>query len=141
MNSATELLEKEDAGVWSQNLIALATASSGVSVSLLPGGPTAHSRFKIPLETVGEICCSVSKQSALGTLLKMSRLIIWDEAPMVNRSAVEAVDKILRDITDCNLLFGGKVVVLGGDFCQILPVVRKGKKHDIMKASLIFSDL
>ncbi|XP_022859257.1 ATP-dependent DNA helicase PIF1-like [Olea europaea var. sylvestris] len=98
-------------------------------------------RFKIPLETIGEISCSVSKQSALGNLLNMSRLIIWDEAPMVNRSAVEATDKMLRDITNCNLLFGGKVVVLRGDFRQVLPVVRKGKKYDIMKASLVSSDL
>jgi len=104
------------AGVRSQNLITLATASSGVSASLLTGGRTAHSRFKIPLETVGQITCSVSKQSALGTLLKMSKLILWDEAPMVNRCAIEVVDKIFQDITDCNLPFGGKVVVLGGDF-------------------------
>ena len=128
-------------GVRSQNLIDLATTSSGVSASLLPGGRTAHSRFKIPLETVGEVICSVSKQSALGTLLKMSTLILWDEAPMVNRCAVEAVDKMLRDITDCNLPFGGKVVVLGGDFRQVLPVIPRGKKEDIMKASLVFSNL
>jgi hypothetical protein len=129
------------AGVRSQNLIALATASSGVSASLLPGGRTAHSRFKIPLETIGEISCNVSKQSPLGTLFKMSRLIIWDEATMVNRCAIEAVDKMLRDITDCNLPFGGKVVVFGGDFRQVLPVVQKGKKEDIMRATLVFSDL
>ncbi|XP_022846323.1 uncharacterized protein LOC111369069 [Olea europaea var. sylvestris] len=71
----------------------------------------------------------------------MSRLIIWDEAPMVNRCAVETVDRMFRDITDCNFLFGGKVVVLRGDFRQILPVVPKGKKEDIMKASLVFSNL
>ncbi|XP_022889352.1 uncharacterized protein LOC111404842 [Olea europaea var. sylvestris] len=63
-------------GVRSRHLIALATASSGVAASLLPRGRTAHSRFKIPLETIGEVNCSVSKQSALETLLKMSRLII-----------------------------------------------------------------
>ncbi|XP_022897437.1 ATP-dependent DNA helicase PIF4-like [Olea europaea var. sylvestris] len=116
-------------GVRSQNLIAVAITSSGVSASLLPGGRTAYSRFKIHLETVAEISCSVSKQSTLGNLLKMPRLIIWDEAPMVNHFAVESVDKMLRDITDCNLLFGGKVIVFGGDFRQILPVVPKGKKR------------
>ncbi|XP_022883840.1 uncharacterized protein LOC111400679 [Olea europaea var. sylvestris] len=128
-------------GVSSQNLIALTTASSRVCASLLPRGRIGHSRFKIHLETIGKISCSVGKQSALGNLLNMSRLIIWDEEPIVNRSTVEAVDKMFRDITDCNLLFGGKVVVLGGDFRQVLPVVRKGKKYDIMKASLVFSDL
>ncbi|XP_022851655.1 uncharacterized protein LOC111373369 [Olea europaea var. sylvestris] len=124
-----------------QHFIALATTSFGVVASLLPGGRTAHSRFKIPLETIGEVNCSVSKQSALGIMLKMSRLIIWDETPMVNRCAIEAVDRMLRDITDCNLPFGGKVIVFGRDFRQILPVVPRGKKDDVMKANLVFSDL
>lgn len=114
--------------VRNQNFIALATASSGVAASLLPRGRTTHSRFKIPLETIGEINCSVSKQSALGILLKMSKLIIWDKAPMVNRCAIKAVDKLLRDITDTNLPFCGKVIVFGGDFRQVLPIVPKGKK-------------
>ncbi|XP_022872027.1 uncharacterized protein LOC111391107 [Olea europaea var. sylvestris] len=118
----TFLYEALLAGVRSQNLIALATASSGVSASLLPGGRTAHSRFKIPLEIVGEVNCSVSKQSTLGTLLKMSNLILQDKAPMVNRCAVETVDIMLRDIIDCNFPFDGKVVVLGGDFQQVLPI-------------------
>ncbi|XP_022862082.1 uncharacterized protein LOC111382368 [Olea europaea var. sylvestris] len=129
------------ADVRCRHFIALATASSGVATSLLPGGRTAHSRFKISLEKVGEINCSISKQSALGTLLKMCRLIIWDEAPMVNRCAEESVDKMLRDITDCKLPFGEKVVVLGEDFRQILPVVPKGNKEDIIKASMIYSYL
>ncbi|XP_022883704.1 uncharacterized protein LOC111400528 [Olea europaea var. sylvestris] len=43
-----------------QHFIALATASSGVAASLLPGGRTAHSRFKIPLETIGEVNCFVA---------------------------------------------------------------------------------
>lgn len=99
------------ASVRCQYLITLATALSGVAASLLLRGRTIHSRFKIPLETKGEVNCSVSKQSALGTLLKMSRLIIWNEALMVNRCAIEIVDKMLRDITDCNLSFGEKVVI------------------------------
>ncbi|XP_022860945.1 ATP-dependent DNA helicase PIF1-like [Olea europaea var. sylvestris] len=116
-------------------------ASSGVSASLLPGGRTAHLRFKIPLEIVGKVSCSISKQSALGTLLKMCKLIIWDEAPMVNHRAIEAVENMLRDVTDCDLPFGGKVIILGGDFRQVLPVVPRGKKEDIMKANLVFSDI
>ncbi|XP_062100814.1 uncharacterized protein LOC133806740 [Humulus lupulus] len=35
----------------SRNLVALATASSGVAASILPGGRTTHSRFKLPLGT------------------------------------------------------------------------------------------
>eukprot|EP00267_Zea_mays_P045214 XP_020397479.1 uncharacterized protein LOC109941325 [Zea mays] len=37
------------AALRSQDKIAVATATSGVAASILPGGRTAHSRFKIPL--------------------------------------------------------------------------------------------
>ncbi|XP_028104633.1 ATP-dependent DNA helicase PIF1-like [Camellia sinensis] len=44
---------------------------------------------------------------------------------MAKRQAIEALDEMLRDITDSNLLFGGKVMVFGGDFRQVFLVVPK----------------
>ncbi|KAG5594043.1 hypothetical protein H5410_035275 [Solanum commersonii] len=38
-------------------------------------------------------------------------------------------------------LFGGKVVVFGGDFRQTLPVVRNGKKEDFISQSLLYSHI
>ena len=56
---------------------------------------------------------------------------------MTRRQAVEALDKSLRDIMDRpELPFGGKTVVFGGDFRQVLPVVRKGSRVQIVDASL-----
>ncbi|KAG7990742.1 hypothetical protein I3843_02G039400 [Carya illinoinensis] len=112
-----------------KQLIALATASSGVAASILPGGRTAHSRFKIPLHTNKNLTCSVSKQSGLARLLQKVKLIIWDEAPMSRKESIEALDKMLKDINDSELSFGGKVIVFGGDFRQILPVVPKGTRQ------------
>ena len=37
--------------------------------------------------------------------------------------------------------FGGKVVVFGDDFCQVLPVVPKGTRQEIVNTSLVKSDL
>jgi hypothetical protein len=46
---------------------------------------------------------------------------------MIKKQAVEALDNSLRDIMDRpDLSLGGKIVVFGGDFRQVLPVVRKG---------------
>ncbi|XP_062088611.1 uncharacterized protein LOC133795174 [Humulus lupulus] len=104
------------ATIRSRNLVALATASLGVAASILPGGQTAHSRFKLPLDIDEKTTCCVSKQSALANLLRAAKLIIWDEAPMTRKQHIEALDKMLRDINDSNVAFGGKVVVFGGDF-------------------------
>ncbi|CAF1955596.1 unnamed protein product, partial [Rotaria magnacalcarata] len=38
--------------------------------------------------------------------------------------ALKAVDILLRDIMNISVPFGGKIMVLGGDFRQVLPVVR-----------------
>ncbi|XP_041009523.1 ATP-dependent DNA helicase pif1-like [Juglans microcarpa x Juglans regia] len=108
--------------VRSRNLIALATASSGVAASILPGGRTSPSRFKIPLDLDKNSTCCVSKQGALAKLLRLAKLIIWDEAPMSRKECMQSLDKMLRDITDSRLPFGGKIIVFGGDFRQVLPV-------------------
>ncbi|XP_042941189.1 uncharacterized protein LOC122275912 [Carya illinoinensis] len=129
------------AEITSKDLIAIATASSGVAASILPGGRTTHSRFKIPLDSNKNSICSVSKQSGLAKLLQVTKLIIWDEAPMSRKEAIEALDRMLKDVNDSELPFGGKVVIFGGDFRQILPVVPKGTRQQQIDASLVSSYL
>ena len=46
------------------------------------------------------------------------------------------MDRSLRDIMGCDEPFGGKVVVFGGDFRQILPVVTDGGRVETVLASL-----
>ncbi|XP_051213788.2 ATP-dependent DNA helicase PIF1-like [Lolium perenne] len=108
----------------------------------MPGGRTAHSRFKIPLNLEEGKSCSFTKQSGTAKLLRMASLILWDEATMTKRQAIEALDRSMRDIMECpNRPFGGKTVVFGGDFRQVLPVVRKGSRGQIIDASLRSSNL
>ncbi|PWZ30269.1 ATP-dependent DNA helicase PIF4 [Zea mays] len=121
----------------SQDKIAVATATSGVAASILPGGRTAHSRFKIPLTIDDGAICSFTKQSGTAKLLQKASLIIWDEASMTKRQAIEALDNSMRDIMgQPGLPFGGRTVVFGGDFRQVLHVVRKGSRAQIVAASL-----
>ncbi|XP_071901098.1 uncharacterized protein [Coffea arabica] len=127
------------AEVRSKGYIALATASCGVAAAILPGGRTAHSRFKIPLDMNPNKMCKVSKQSSLAKLLQRAKLIIWDEAPMAHKAGIEGVDKLFRDLMDSSEIFGSKVIVFGGDFRQVLPVVVRGSKSDFVQSSLITS--
>jgi hypothetical protein len=127
--------------------IVLAVTSSGVASLLLPKGHTAHSRFKIPFDLNETGICSVKRGTMLAKLIKVSTLTIWDEAPMTHRHCFEALDRTLRDIlaedepANAIIPFGGKLVVLGGDFCQILRVVHKGSRSTIVNASITSSKL
>jgi len=130
------------AKVRSEGNIAIATATSGVAASIMPGGRTAHSRFKIPLSCDDGASCSFTKQSGTAKLLRMTSLILWDEATMTKRQAVEALDNSMRDIMGRrDRPFGGKTVVFGGDFRQVLPVVRRGSRGQIIDATLRSSHL
>ena len=110
------------------NKIVLPTATSGIAASNIPSGRTAHSRFKIPIDSDASLACDVPKQGSLACLLKETSLIIWDEASMARKENVESLDMLLRDLCDENTLFGGKLVVFGGDFRQVLPVLPR-KTH------------
>ena len=86
--------------------------------------------------------CTITGDSDLADLIRQTKLIIWDEAPMINRLAFEAFDRTLRDVTgDNDSIFGGKVVVFGGDFRQILPVIPNGSRQDVVHESLNMSYL
>ncbi|KAI3893964.1 hypothetical protein MKX03_025270, partial [Papaver bracteatum] len=61
---------------------------------------------------------------------------------MVQRNALEAVDTTIKDLMDdSKKIFGGKTVLLVGDFRQVLPVIRGGTRADIVSASINRSHL
>jgi hypothetical protein len=61
---------------------------------------------------------------------------------MTNRQCFEALDRSFKDILSekdnqlKGIPFGGKVVVLGGDPKQILPVIENASKAQIINASI-----
>ncbi|CAH9080016.1 unnamed protein product [Cuscuta epithymum] len=122
--------------------IVLNVASSGIASLLLPGGRTAHSRFAIPININEDSTCNIKQGSQLAGLIVKCKLIIWDEAPMVHKHCFEALDKTMRDIlqltnpVSLSTPFGGKTIVFGGDFRQILPVIPKGSRNDIVSATI-----
>jgi hypothetical protein len=123
--------------------VTIAVASSGIAALVLDGGRTAHSRFKIPVQGLNSTStCYISRDSELTTLLQAATLIVWDEAVMMHKHVFEAVNRSLQDImavinpTFKFMAFGGLVVVFGGDFRQILPVVPRGTRGDVIAAAL-----
>ena len=85
--------------------------------------------------------CKISKRSDLAQLIRLCKVVIWDEAPMMNKLTFEVVDRTFLDLMEQvdernkNLLFGGKCLVFGGDFRLIPPVIRHGNRAAIVAAS------
>eukprot|EP00955_Chlamydomonas_euryale_P008472 90191-Chlamydomonas_euryale.AAC.1 len=130
-------------------LVALPAASSGIAGILMEGGATAHSRFKIPIDLGAEGFCSIGGRSALANVLRKTSMLIWDGTPMTHKHTIEAVDRSLRDLYighedeawRAYVPFAGKIMVFGGDFRHILPVVPESNRAGTVAASLKRSEL
>ncbi|KAL8108004.1 hypothetical protein AgCh_024432 [Apium graveolens] len=118
--------------------IVLYVASCGIAAVLLPGGRTAHSRFHIPLKLDQDSTTGIGHGTDIAELIQQTDLIIWDEASMQHRHAFESVDRSLGDIMSvidkrrAKKPFGGIIVVFGGDYRQILPVIPKASRAEVV---------
>jgi PIF1-like helicase len=117
--------------------VAIAVASSAIASQLLKGGTTAHRRFGIPLSINQTSTCKCSERTNSGKTIKIASIIIWDEAPMVSRWTIEAVDRSLQYLMEKpGTPFGGKLMVFGEDFRQVLPVLPKASRGTIVSMIL-----
>ncbi|KAL8600082.1 hypothetical protein ACOMHN_051629 [Nucella lapillus] len=126
------------AKVRKQGEIAIAVASSGIAATLLTGGRTAHSTFKLPMNLAQQDMptCNLSKNTDEANVLKKAKLIVWDECTMAHKKALEAVNLSLQDIRDSPKIFGGVTLLLAGDFRQTLPIITGGTPADELSACL-----
>ena len=74
-------------------------------------------------------------------MLRRTSFILWDEAPMAHRFLLEALHRALCDIKRNDSPFGGVVLLLAGDWRQVLPVVPRGSRGAIVQACILRSNL
>ena len=115
--------------------IAISVAFTGIAAQLLQGGRTFNSRFKFPLNQDATATCNISKQSGLSRLIQKAKVNVWDEAAMSHKFLLEGLDRTLQDLMDSKETFGGKVIVLAGDFRQLPTVIPKASRAQIVAAS------
>ncbi|XP_065323624.1 uncharacterized protein LOC135930767, partial [Gordionus sp. m RMFG-2023] len=116
-------------------------ATTGISSILLIGGRTIHSGFKIPVPILDTSVSRMKTNSIEAQKLKNAHLIIIDEVSMMTKHALRCIDLLLRDIMQTSNPFGGKVILLGGDFRQTLPVIPRGTKTSILESCIKCSPL
>ena len=138
-NCLSSILEATTAGPDPKTTINVAW--TGIAATLLPHGATVHSTFKIPLTLDERSRMGLSGQSKQANAIRYADVIIWDEAPMASKQVLEMIDQGLRDLTQIDEPFGGKIVVLGGDFRQVLPIVPRASRGEEIAASIKNSGL
>ncbi|KYN21838.1 ATP-dependent DNA helicase PIF1, partial [Trachymyrmex cornetzi] len=132
------LLQKEGSSI--TNFINT-MAFTGIAATLLPNGRTVHKVFGLPVPLFADSTSNIKVQSKEANNLKLVDIFILDEAPMAPRYILEIMDRTLRDIMQNDLYFGGKIVLLGGDFRQLLPIKQRATRCEIINLSIKFSFL
>lgn len=110
---------------------ATVTASTGVAAKNLTRGVTLHRAFRLPVTDTYDCndTPAIEPHSSLGQQISRTQLLIIDEVTMLHKALLEMVDNVCMHCApaDCRKIpFGGKVVLLGGDWQQLLPVVPGG---------------
>ena len=111
----------------------ICVAFSGIASSLLYKGCTVHSAFAIPLNTREGSRSYLRMNSSKASYLRSLSVIIWDEISITSKHIIDAADDLFRQLMENNHPFGGKIVIFGGDFRQVLPVVFHGTRALIME--------
>ena len=118
-----------------------AFATTGIAADLLKGGRTVHSGFKIPISAVETSVSSMKVPSYESAKLHEASLLIIDEASMLSSHSLRIIDKLLREVMNDTRPFGGKTLILGGDFRQTTNVVPRGSVTDILEVCIKNSQL
>ncbi|KAK9679576.1 PIF1-like helicase [Popillia japonica] len=120
----------------------ISVASTGIAAALLKQGRTVHSRFQLPVPVVENSTSRITRESDDARFIRDAKFLIWDEVSMSNRLTFELVDKTIRFLcNDNDRPFGGKVVIIGGDFKQCLPIVQDGNRATVIQACIKSSRL
>jgi len=114
-------------------------AYTGIAANLLRGGRTIHSTFSLSIQNIENV--GVKPNSKRGKFLATVDVFVIDEATLVSSTVLHSIDRTLRDLTGSNVPFGGKVMLLGGDFRQCLPIVPNGTRNEIIAQTISSSPL
>ena len=95
----------------------LPMAWTGIASILLPKRVTSHKTFKLPFD----LTSTETSFLKLDSHKRESDVIVWDEASIIPKTALEIVDKTLRNVCNIDHLpFTEKLIIRGEDCRQIL---------------------
>lgn len=94
----------------------------GIAATSRFGGRTVHKVFQLQTPLYLDSSLNIKMQLKEDAYFKDIDVFIWDEASRAPRYTFEVMDRTWRDVTNDAELFWGKMVVLGGDFRQLLSI-------------------
>ena len=123
------------------NHVAIAIDALGIAGTLLKLGTTSHSWFAFNIPIFEDSVCSIQLNSKRAEVIKSAKVMILDKITMLHRCNLGALDRFFKILMMNGDIFGGKLIIVFGDFRQILPVVPRGRRPHIVAAAVKSSKL
>jgi hypothetical protein len=114
-----------------------ASATTGNAASLLHSGQTLHSLCWVPTEVDEDSVPRMDRQCQRAQSIRSWGLLLVDESSQLHIDVYNFVLKTIRDVRHGRGVVRRLVIVFGGDFQQILPVVPHEDISAAYNASLI----
>ena len=80
--------------------------------------------------------CQILPNAKLSKAIFDAKSILIDEITMATNIALDAIEQCCHDIMGNTKPFGDKTILIGGDFRQCLPVIRKASKCQILTTTV-----
>ena len=109
------------------------TATTGIAATHIDGS-TIHSWSRIMIRDESDLADDdviehiVENDKTARKNIRSCDTLIIDEISMLHAHQLDAIDKICKGIKRSTKPFGGIQIILSGDFFQLPPVVKNGKK-------------
>ncbi|XP_065663191.1 ATP-dependent DNA helicase pif1-like [Hydra vulgaris] len=111
-------------------------AWTGIAATLFTNGCTLHGLFQLRIPILDNSTCNVTPNSIHGYFLRQVSLFLLDGTSIIPKHALNAINRLLKDICNNSIPFGGKIILFGGDFRQILPVVKREQPAEIVESCI-----
>ena len=116
-------------------------AFTGIATTLFPHEKTVHKTLGLSVPLYADSNSIIKPNSRESEILRDTDVFIWDESPIALRYSLEIMDRSLRDIMNNDLPFGGKLILMGGDFRQLPPVKVHSTRCEMINLFIKFSIL
>lgn len=107
----------------------LVCAPTGIA-ALNIGGSTIHRTFKLPINYVSQ-SSHLYSSSESAAMIEKADIVLIDEVSMLRADTFSHVEYKMRESVLSGSAFGGKQIIVVGDFYQLPPVIKNEEKADL----------
>jgi hypothetical protein len=118
------------------------TSLTGMASTLLPHRCTMHSFYKLLVEYLDkDSSLNIRRGTKHAETMINTHVHMLDEGSMISGPIIEVVDTGIQNLCIDDMLFGGRFFLITGDLGQLLPIIPRGLRGQIVNNCITCSSI